>query len=140
MPVAALTCAGRWNHLGGRPSGYIPLYRFGRQYRQAAFQPLIYEPTKPLWTRLATLERLDAQSVFSEVYTALGQYLMPDAPQAKWGVSMPRSTFSVFEIILQTYPQAKIVYIMRDMQEVLYAHSKEKRSHGGFRPRRRWRS
>lgn len=122
---AALTCAGRWNHLEGfARQGYIPFTVSGDNIVKLPFNLDFYALDKALMDRLSTLERLDPQSVFSEVYAALGQHLIPDAPQAKWGVSMPQVDFFRFEIILQTYPQAKIVYIMRDMQEVLYAHSK----------------
>lgn len=121
----ALTCAGRWNHLEGfARQGYVPFTVSGDNIINLPFNLDFYALDKHLMDRCSTLERLDAPSVFCEAYAALGQYLMPGAPLPKWGVSMPQVDFFRFELLLQTYPQARIVYIMRDMQEVLYAYSK----------------
>ncbi|MFT4302889.1 MAG: class I SAM-dependent methyltransferase [Desulfovibrio sp.] len=122
---AALSCAGRWNHLEGfARQGYIPFTVSGDNIVKLPFKLDFYALDKALMDRLSTLEHLDAQSVFSEMHSVLGEHLMPEAPRPTWGVSMPQVDFFRFETLLQTYPQAKVVYIMRDTQEVLYAHCK----------------
>lgn len=121
----AFSCVGRWNHLEGfARQGYIPFTVSGDTIVRLPFNFDFYALDRALMDRLSGLEQLDAPSVFSEMYALLGESLAPGAPRPRWGVSMPQVDFFRFDILLQTYAQAKIIYIVRDTQEVLYAHCK----------------